>query len=48
MPLEDIEEFEDDDDEEEEEDDELPDFMNYWNNLPLPNQAARLNNIPLD
>jgi len=49
MPLEDIEDVIEEEEEEEEEEDEsgVPDFLNFWNQIP-PSLAGRFNNIPLD
>ena len=54
MPIEDIDDFEEDESEEEEseeeEGDELPEFMNYWNNIPLPGSRIQreMQNFNLD
>ncbi len=53
MHIEDIDDFEEDESEEEdseEEDDEVPEFMNYWNNIPLPGSGIQreMQNFNLD
>ena len=46
MPLDDIQvdDEEEEDDDEDDEDDAVPDFVNFWNQMPIPPQ---LHDIPL-